>query len=133
MGNFIIPLIALVGSMLFSRSINERGMKLLNDNEKGRLVDLFKDQRRYGMYAIVVIIGLYLVVVNFNLLPPLVYMSLYVVIIVGFIAFQGIQARKVLRKNDYPEEYIKAYTHSTIFRGMGVVLFVILLVTGGGV
>lgn len=129
MGSFFIPIIALLGTMIFSRTITERAMKYLSQEQKADLVDIFKSQRTTGLVAILIIIGLYFGIVSLELLSPMAYTTIYVVVVIVFIGFQGFQARKKLAEHNFPIEYQKAHTQSTIFRALGVVLFIILLVT----
>ena len=105
-------------------------MKHLSDDQKKQLTELFKSQRSTGMIAVLVIIGLYFAIVSLDLLSPMVYTAIYVFIVIVFIGIQGFQARKKLIHHDFPTEYVKAHTHSTVFRALGVVLFIILLITG---
>lgn len=129
MGDLILPLIALVGTMIFSRSITGKAMKFLSEDQKEKLTEMFKSQRKTGMIAVLAIIGLYFAIVSLELLTPAAYTSIYVAIVVIFIGIQGILARKKLKEKEFPEEFVKAHTHSTVFRALGVILFIVLLIT----
>lgn len=130
MNNFILPIIALIGTMILSRSITEKAMRFLSDEQKEQLTEMYRSQRKVGMIAILVIVGLYFALMELQSVPTVTITIIYVALVIVFIGAQGVLANKKLKALEFPAEFVKAHIQSTVFRALGVVLFIVLLVTG---
>jgi hypothetical protein len=56
--------IALFAAIIVSRIINERGYRVLSDEEKVRLMDGFSKTRAYSLIPLLILIGVYYVLMT---------------------------------------------------------------------
>lgn len=106
---------------ILSRVINERGLKMLNADEKARLLDGFSKTRLFSSVAVIVVLGVLILSdkliqslpAGFSLAFPLAIIS--VLLTLNFIGY------KKLKTLDLPKEYVKNYLLSVFFQLIGII------------
>ena len=127
MDNYMIAFVLLLGLILMSRTINEKANKRLDQDKKAALIDLFSKSRIYTFGILISIIVLFFLSLRFNLIDPLITYIIYIVSIFVFIIITSYASYKKLKKNDFPDSYIKSYILSTSLRFIGLVIFFSLI------
>lgn len=112
-------------TMIVSRILNEKAMKLLSVEEKSNLIDAFSGMRAYSLIPIVLIIGAYWLLIKYSEIENQILSIAYFGSLVLYLAVLHIYSYKVLLKLNYPERYIKAYTVSRVvsLAGIGVLFY----------
>ena len=127
MENYVTAFIILLGAIFISRIFTERGNKYLDAEKKSGLLDLFSKDRTYGLGILFGIIILYVVVINYNLLPFILTTILYFVLISIFLFVSTYRSWILLRKHNYPNEYIRLYLIATAISLGGMIIFFALI------
>jgi uncharacterized protein YacL len=127
MDNLMIAFVLLLGLMFFSRTINEKATKKLDQDKKAALVDLFSSGRMYTFGILIGIIVLFFVSMRFNLLDSMITYIIYIVSIFAFIIITSLFSYRKLQANDFPDSYIKSYLLSTSLKFIGLVIFFALM------
>lgn len=123
MTSFLVLLV----SIFLSRIVNEKANKGLNQEKKAELVDLFSKQRVWRFGFLILVFAVYFASSYYNLLKPEYTYGLYMVFIFVFILYSGLNSFNILRKNNFPDNYIKLYLLSTSITALGLVIFFIVL------
>lgn len=123
----MIAFVLLLGLMFFSRTINEKATKKLDQDKKAALVDLFSSGRVYTFGILIGIIVLFFVSMRFNLLDSMITYIIYIVSIFAFIIITSLFSYRKLQANDFPDSYIKSYLLSTSLKFIGLVIFFALM------
>lgn len=127
MNNLMVAIILLLGFVFIARMINENAMKKLEQDKKAALIDLFSKDRTYHFGILIAIIALFFACINFNLIAPLIAYTIYIVSILTFISITSYNSYQKLKKNDFPDYYVKAYIFSTSLRFIGLMIFFALM------
>lgn len=127
MDNFTIGFIFLLLVILASKILNASANKKLDHDKKAELVDLFSKQQIYSLGFLIVIIMGYFSGFTFKLLNPQVMNVIYIVLIFGFIIVSGFLSYKKLKKNGFPDSYIKSYVTTTSIRFLGLTIFFVII------
>ena len=127
MDDFMVGFIILIGTIIFSRYLSNKGNKHLEVEHKAKLVDLFGRSNMVSGIILLAGVVVYYFVTSKNMMDP----KLLTICFFGFLfVFMFVQARiafKKLKQNDFPEEYIKLYIGSTAVRTFGMVAFIFVL------
>jgi hypothetical protein len=123
MDTFIISFTLLLGVVFLSRMINEKANKKLDQTKKAELVDLFSSSRIYSFGALIVIIIMFFLSLRFDLIDPFVTYLIYIFLAITYMIITGLYSYKILRKNNFPDSYIRSYLLSTTIRFIGLVTF----------
>ncbi|MEZ5426281.1 MAG: hypothetical protein R2747_08455 [Pyrinomonadaceae bacterium] len=114
---------------IISRFINERGLKMLDDEEKARLVDAFSGYRIYSSLAIVVVVAVFLLAGQFIsgsswwAAFPLILLS--VLFVLTFLSF------KKLRSLNLPRAFINNHFFSLSVQYLGIFILFAAFFFGG--
>ena len=111
-----------------ARTINDRAVKKLDAEKKVELIDLFSGSRSWNFLLLLVIIGLFFLVLRFDLLDPVISIVLYIVALVAYMVFFGKISYDKLKKNDFPADFIRSYIISVSIRLVGIVVFMAFLI-----
>jgi len=127
MDNFMIAFLILLGLIFLSRFVSEKANKHLDSNKKAELIDLFSKVRIYTYGILIGIIGLFFASLKFNWIDPQITYIIYVVSIFIFIIATSYFSYDKLKKNGFPNTYIKFYLISTSIRFLGLIIFIALI------
>ncbi|HNP32989.1 MAG TPA: hypothetical protein PKN96_06825 [Flavobacterium sp.] len=127
MGNLIFYLIGFFVVVYIARTLGEKAMKHLDTEQKAGLIDLFSKQRRYGSAIILCLVILFLIVLQFKLVTPLVAFSTYFVVMISYMLFKYYKTYTKLTENNYPPEYINKIVFASLLATLGVVTFFALI------
>jgi len=114
-------------SVIGARAMNERGLKLLNTQEKGLLVEAHADLSKYQLFFLLAIVGLYFLLMKLFPEHVTTIMIVYFVALVGFMILLALIVSNRLKKLGIPSTYTKAYVLSTFIRTGGMILAMALL------
>jgi len=115
--------IALIAAIVISRIINERGYRLLSNEEKIRLMDGFSKSRAYSLIPLLVlIVGYYLFITKTDLNKGLVSLG-YFGLLIAFVIVRSVMNQRKLLKLDLPAGYRRAFLISQIVSLLGVAWF----------
>ena len=117
---FVPVFIAIVAS----RTITERANKHLDQEQKAGLVDLFSEMRTQGVWIIVGLIIVFFANMKFQFIPSNIALSVYFFVLVANMILLGVRSNKILRENNYPQEYIKMYLLASSIRLAGILAMV---------
>jgi divalent metal cation (Fe/Co/Zn/Cd) transporter len=127
MDNFIIAFILLLGVVFISRMINEKANKKLDQAKKAELIDLFSSTRIYSFGVLIVIIILFFLSLRFNLLDPFITYLIYIFLVIAYLIITGLNSFRLLKKNNFPDSFIKSYLISTTIRFLGLIIFFVIM------
>lgn len=126
--NFMIAFILFMACNFISRLINEKANKNLNPEQKLALIDLFSGTRTFRFGILVAFMALYFAILRFTNLNPEITYTLYIIILILFIAITSLQSYTKLKNNNFPSSYIKSYITSTSIGFIGIIIFFITII-----
>lgn len=129
MDNGIIALVVVLGIWFISRTLNERAMMLLSQEEKAKLIDLFSKSRIYSWGILILIVLLFFFNTKYALIDPFLNYVIYIGLILIFMAANCYLSYKKLKQNNFPDSYIKSYLFTISLRFAGIVIFSILQIS----
>ncbi len=107
-------------SYILSRIINERGLKMLNAEEKARLIDGFSTYRVFSSVAVIVVLALLIVSERFlKQLPPEYNLAFPLAILSVLFSLNFIGYKKLTTLN-LPGQYLKIYLVSIFVQFFGI-------------
>ncbi len=123
MDKSIIGLITFIAAYLAARLIAEKALKLLNENEKGRLLEGFSKKRIFSLVGLVALVLIHLALQSF--LPNSYFATLpfFVGVLVLYLLGSSIYAYKKLKSLEMPENYINQFLFSTLIQYVGIFVF----------
>lgn len=116
-----IGLVALFGAIIAGRVLSEKAMKQLNGDQKIRLMDSFSGFRKYSLIPLVVILVVYLLMVNANVLTGPSGHVIFLGGIVVYLLVSQVVAYRRLRRLDLPDSYLRTFRISQIVVLLGFV------------
>jgi hypothetical protein len=125
--NLMIAFVLLLGCIFASRTISIRATKKLDQDKKALLMDLFSGVGIYTYGILIGIIVLFFISLRFHLIDPFITYIIYIVSLLGFIIILSYFSYSKLKKNNFPDSYIKSYLISTSLRLLGLVIFFAIL------
>ena len=115
--------IALFVAVIVSRIINERGYRVLNDEEKIRLMDGFSKTRAYSMIPLLVLIGGYYLLMTKTNIDKSILSFGYFGLLIAFVVVRSVMNHKKLASMKLPEIYRRHFTISQVVSLVGVAWF----------
>jgi hypothetical protein len=115
--------ITLLASMIISRIINERGYRLLSDEEKVRLMDGFSKTRAYSLIPLFLLIGGYSVLMTKTNLDKSVISIGFFSLLIAFILIRSVMNHKKMKRLDMPDSYRRMFNISQIVSFIGIAWF----------
>jgi len=112
-----------MASILLSRLISEKALKLLSDEQKIKLIEAFSHTRKYNMLPLIILFTAYILAMK---LFPLYQLSIISATLTLFIFFFVVRGKFVLKKlNDlnFPDQYIKKIKLAKWISYLGLILF----------
>ncbi len=119
----MIAILVILGIMFLSRTLNENANKKLDQDKKAELVDLFSKDRIYNFGILIIIILIFFINIKLNLIEPFLNYGIYIASILIFMTVSTYLSFKKLKKNNFPDSYIKSYITVTTIRFLGIVIF----------
>ncbi len=123
MDKSIIGFIVFIAAYITGRILNEKALKKLSDEQRGRLVQGF------SAYRIVSLVGLIvLVILHYALratMPNSLFasMQIFVGVLVAYLLISSIYSFIKLKKLEMPDAYINQYLLSTFIQYIGIFVF----------
>lgn len=128
---FIIPgILVFLAFIIIARFQNEKGLKLLSNEQRGELVMAYSKPRVTNMLILSGIIITFLLVAYFGKVDKAIAMFVYFAVIVVYFVFTGISALRRMKSLNLPAEYMQFTTRATWLRVAGLTFFIILMGIG---
>lgn len=105
---------------ILSRIINERGLKILNKEEKARLIDNFSTYRIFSSIAVIVVLGLLIVSERFLRQLPSEYQLAFPLAVISVLFSLNFIGYKKLTTLDLPRRYLNFYLISIFVQYFGI-------------
>ncbi|MDQ3635898.1 MAG: hypothetical protein M3405_15545 [Acidobacteriota bacterium] len=123
MDKSIIGLIVFIAAYIGGRLISERALKLLSENEKGRLLEGFSKYRIFSLIGVVVLVLIHISLQSF--MPNSYFASLpvFVGILVLYLLLSSIYSYTKLKNLEMPDNYINQFLLSTLIQYLGIFVF----------
>jgi hypothetical protein len=115
--------IALIAAIIVSRIINERGYRVLSDEEKVRLMDGFSKTRAYSLIPLLILIGGYYFLMTKTDLHKGVISIGYFGLLIAFVIIRSIMNHKKMKTLGLPDSYRRMFTISQVVSLIGVAWF----------
>jgi hypothetical protein len=125
--NFILYLIGFFVVIYIARLMGEKAMKHLDSEQKAGLIDLFTKERRYGSFIVLSLVVVFLIVLQYKLVEPILAFIGYFIIMVGYMLIKTYRTYNKLVVNNYPKEYINKIVAATILATVGILVFFALI------
>lgn len=119
----MIAILVMLGIMFLSRTLNENANKKLDQDKKAELVDLFSKDRIYNFGILIIIISIFFINIKLNLIDQYLNYGIYIGSVVIFMIVSTYLSFRKLKKNNFPDSYIKSYITVTTIRFLGIVIF----------
>ncbi|MGC6414727.1 MAG: hypothetical protein ACON5K_08520 [Bacteroidia bacterium] len=115
---------------LVNRSLSEKALAKLSNEEKGYLLTAFAQTRKNSLYILVGIIALYL---GFSMADNhyqwlndyKISMIIYFVLLLGYMIATQVASQRVLKRLDVPEEYKKAQIKIAFLRSLSIAVLTV--------
>ena len=114
--------------LIVSRILGEKAYKLLNAEEKAKIMDGFSGMRAFALIPLFLIIGLFWFAAKYSVLnEKLIFYGYPIALIVYLAVIHNIVTSK-FKKLEFKEEFIKKYLFSRLISYVGIaVLFLVIL------
>ncbi|WP_028980201.1 hypothetical protein [Sporocytophaga myxococcoides] len=119
----MIAILVILGIMFLSRTLNENANKKLDQDKKAELVDLFSKDRIFNFGILIIIVLIFFINIKLNLIDPILNYGIYIGSILTFLTVSTFLSFKKLKKNNFPDSYIRSYITITTIRFLGIVIF----------
>lgn len=115
---------------LVNRSLSEKALAKLSNEENGYLLTAFAQTRKNSLYILVGIIALYL---GFSMADNhyqwlndyKISMIIYFVLLLGYMIATQVASQRVLKRLDVPEEYKKAQIKIAFLRSLSIAVLTV--------
>ena len=124
---YIAAAVVFILSVIGSRIINQRGLKLLTTEQKGLLVQAFSELAKYQLIFLGVLIAAYFLLGNLFPEQGGTLMIGYLVLLFIFMFIHGYAITKKLSQFGLPKNYIRYYVMSTFMKTGGMLLAMAIL------
>jgi hypothetical protein len=115
--------ISLFAAMIVSRIINERGYRVLSDEEKVRLMDGFSKSRAYSFIPLLVLIGGYWLLTTKTDLDRKMLSTAYFGLLIAFVVVKNFWDQRKLTALNLPAAYRRYFTIAQVVSLIGVTWF----------
>ena len=123
MDKSIIGLIVFIAAYIVSRLIGERALKLLSENEKGRLLEGFSRNRIFSLFGVIVLVAVHWAMQYYMPNNYLASLPVFVGVLVVYLLLSSIYAYYKLKSIEMPENYINQFLLSTFVQYIGLFVF----------
>jgi hypothetical protein len=127
MNFYIVAGIVFLLSIFGSKMINDRGLKLLDNDQKGLLVKVFAELYKYQLVFLAVIIGAYFLLAKLFPERGTLIMTGYLGLLFLFMFLHGYFIAKKLSQYGLPKSYSRYYVMSTFVKTGGMLFAMAIL------
>lgn len=118
-----VGMAAFLTAIIVSRILQERALRSLTTEEKGRLVEAFSGMRLFALIPLAALAGLYFVMMGLDTQTTATILTIYVpAALLTAVGMQAVIHRKLHRLEVHPD-YLRAYTIGRVLVLVGFVLF----------
>ncbi len=121
----MIGILAMVVCIIFSRIIIKNATQTLDQEKKAALVDVFSGTGIFALIVGAVVLVLYFIVFKFQWVSHDIAFATMMIIILGFTITLQYFKYKELKKNDFPNSFIKPYMFGTLIGSLGLIFMLI--------
>lgn len=115
-----------VTTVIIGRIVQERAIRRLSTEAKGRLVEAFSGLRLAGLLPLAAIAGLYFLMTGLDAMTTQAMLAIYLPAMIAFTLVMQVLVHRKLRTMDLDPGYLRAYA---IGRGVTLVGFGVLLLS----
>jgi len=121
---YLIGFIIFFVILLVTHFINEKALKLLNTEEKAKLIEEFAGLRKYFMLGLVMVVILFILAVQLNLnsTQELIVSIVYLAILIGLVIAINVLSYKKLKKLKFPAKYIKTFLFISFLKYIAILI-----------
>ncbi|MCB9706430.1 MAG: hypothetical protein H6711_31580 [Myxococcales bacterium] len=125
-----VGMAAFLAAIVVSRIVQERALRTLTTEEKGRLVEAFAGLRLFALVPVAAIAALYFVMLSVDALTTRTLLAIYLPAALIFALAMQVMIHRRLRRLELHPAYLRAYAigRATVIGG----LVVFMLSLGGG-
>jgi hypothetical protein len=123
MDNFMFAIIGLLIIVLVSKVLNDKAIAQLSTEKKADLIDLFQRKRTRDMIFNISLLILFFGAQKFFPAYTWVNLSVFISIIFIFLIASTIKSTAILKKADFPIEFIRSYQTSAAIRFVGLLAY----------
>jgi TRAP-type uncharacterized transport system fused permease subunit len=113
---FLIPVLILFGGIVAARQISSKATKLLTDEQKVRLLDVYSTDRWKYFIVPIILLVVYFVTLEFELVASEYSKFAFPGFLILLAVYSTISTRNILVRNDFPKNYISQIMLSTLLR-----------------
>jgi hypothetical protein len=99
-----------IAAVIVSRILQERALRRLSTEEKGRLVEAFSAYRMFALLPLAAIAGLYFAMSQLDALTTATMLGIYVPLALGFAVVMQVLVYRRLRKLAVDPAYLRVYS-----------------------
>lgn len=122
-----IALLTMFICMILSRIIITKATKTLDQEKKATLVDMSSGKGLISLIVWLVIIMFFIIAMKFEWLSLGITFGILIILSIGLPAMLIYSQYQRLRKNEFPNSFIKSYILSTLISFLGLIILVIAL------
>ncbi len=123
MDNSIFGLIIFIIAYIAGRLVSERALKILTDEEKGRLLQGFSKYRIFSLLGVVVLVIIHYVLLSVAPNSYFATIQVFVGALVLYLLVSSLFSFARLKKLNLPDKYINQYLLSTLIQYIGIFIF----------
>lgn len=117
---FLVPFLVFFGLIFLSRYLEEKTMKTLTLEEKGKLVGMFSNQRLIQLGITIVVVAIFWLLWGAEVLPKKAVVAIYVTYAIGSLGINVYLMQKKLTVNGYSGEVINGFMTSGVIRMLAI-------------
>ena len=119
---FLVPFLVFFGLIFMSRYLDEKTMKPLSLEEKGKLVGLFSNQRLIHLGLTIAVMAGVWFLSDAEIISARLALILYVVYALGALAVNVYLTYRKLTENGFARETVRGFMTSSVIRVVAVLL-----------
>lgn len=123
MDTSIIGFVAFIIAYIAGRIISERALKLLNENERLKLLQGFSKYRIFSLVGVIILVVMHYALQSLMPNSYVASMPVFVGVLVLYLLLSSIYAYKKLKNLEMPDNYINQFLLSTLVQYIGLFLF----------
>lgn len=111
------------GGIFYARKFSEKALELINLEQKGQMIDGFKQVRKRGMYIMFGIVITYVLFMTVGAKTNLISSKgmdasiwIYFVAIFGYLIYQQMSSLKIYKQLEFPEDFIALMKKGILIR-----------------
>ena len=130
MGYYYIGILSMVAASVIARFINEPALKQLTSEDKARLIEFLSGARKYHMIVWFFILAMIFGAMQYHWLSRHVLVWILVLFIFTYLLLTSVYNFYVIKKNNFPENFIRRSMIATIVRFTGIGIFAVCMFLG---